>query len=189
MTRLYLIRHGRPASVWGGDDGDPGLDVEGEAQAEFAARTLLTLPQNERPRRVASSPMRRCLETARPLADALGVHVEIVPGVGEIPTPSALDPQARGPWLRQALQGVWSQVRGDLDYEAWRQGVRAAVAARPGAAIFSHFVAINGVVSLLDGDDAVIVFRPGHASITTLDMTPDGLRLLSRGAEAPTGVL
>lgn len=189
MTRLYLIRHGRPAAVWGGDDGDPGLDVEGEAQAEFAARTLLTLPANDRPLRVASSPLRRCLETARPLADALGVDVEIVPGVGEIPTPSALEPQARGPWLRQALQGAWSQVRGDLDYEAWRRGVRTAVEARPGVAIFSHFVAINAVVSLLEGDEAVTVFRPGHASITTLELTPRGLRLISRGAEAATGVL
>ncbi|MGH7022902.1 MAG: histidine phosphatase family protein [Caulobacteraceae bacterium] len=189
MTQLFLIRHGRPAAVWGGDDHDPGLDTEGEAQAEFAARTLLELPDEKRPKRVASSPLRRCLETARPLADALGVAVEIVPEVGEIPTPGALEPAARGPWLRSALQGQWSAIRGDLDYEAWRRGVTAAVMARPGAAIFSHFVAINAVVSLLGGDEAVTVFRPGHASITTLEIAGADLRLVSRGSEAATGVL
>jgi broad specificity phosphatase PhoE len=189
VTRLYLIRHGRPDAVWGGHDRDPGLDAEGEAQAEFAARTLLCLPPDARPSRVASSPMRRCLETARPFADALGVEVEIVPDVGEIPTPATLEPSARGPWLRQALQGPWSAVRGDLDYEVWRRSVLAAVEARAGTAIFSHFVAINAVVSLLEDDEAVTVFRPGHASITTLDWGSNGLRLISRGAESATGVL
>ncbi|HEY5289862.1 MAG TPA: histidine phosphatase family protein [Caulobacteraceae bacterium] len=189
MPRLFLIRHGKPAAAWGGHDDDPGLEPEGEAQAEYAARTLLMLPTSERPIAVASSPMRRCLETARPLADALGVRVEIVPEVGEIPTPRALEAAARGPWLRQALQGRWSAIDGDLDYEAWRQGVTAAVRARPGTAIFSHFVAINAVVSLLGETDTVTVFRPGYASTTTLDIVGGDLRLVSRGSEAATGVL
>jgi broad specificity phosphatase PhoE len=187
--RLYMIRHGRPAAVWGGHDDDPGLDSEGLAQAEAAARVLLDLPERERPKRVASSPMKRCLETAAPFAAALGVKVEVVPDVGEIPTPRALSAAERGPWLRAALQGLWPDVRGDLDYEAWRRGVLAAVAAKPGYAVFSHFVAINAVVSLLENQAEVTVFRPGHASITVLEGDEKGLELVARGAEAVTGVL
>lgn len=189
MTRLYLIRHGRPAAVWGGHDDDPGLDSEGRAQAEAAARLLLALPENERPTRVASSPMKRCRETAVPFAAALGVEVEIVHDVGEIPTPKALKPAERGPWLRGALQGSWPQVKGDLDYEDWRRRVHAAVSARPGYAVFSHFVAINAVVSLIEGEEQVTVFRPDHTSITVLERDGDALRLVARGAEAATGVL
>jgi broad specificity phosphatase PhoE len=189
MTRLYMIRHGRPAVVWGGADEDPGLDAQGEAQAVAAARTLLALPEGARPSRVASSPLRRCRETAQPLADALGVELEIVPEVGEIPTPAGLSPPDRPAWLRAAFGGRWSAIVGDLDYDAWRRAVTAAVAARPRTAIFSHFVAINAALSVIEGRDEVIGFRPDHASITTLDIEGGGLRVVSRGREASTGVL
>jgi broad specificity phosphatase PhoE len=189
MARLYLIRHGRPASTWGGDNDDPGLDRAGASQARAVARTLLGLPAAERPVAVASSPLRRCRETAGPLADALGVPLHIVPAVGEIPTPAGLERSARPAWLRQALGGAWNDILGDLDYEVWRQGVLAAVAARPGFAVFSHFVAINAVLSLLAGETAVIGFRPDHASITVLEPGDSALTVIERGREAPTAVL
>jgi broad specificity phosphatase PhoE len=189
MTRLYMIRHGRPAAVWGGADEDPGLDAEGEAQAIAAAETLLALPEAARPSRVASSPLRRCRETAQPLADALGVALEIVPEVGEIPTPAGLAAADRPAWLRAAFGGRWSDIAGDMDYDAWRHGVTAAVAARPGTAIFSHFVAINAVLSVLEGREEVIGFRPDHTSITTLELEDGAPRVVSRGREASTAVL
>ena len=87
MTRLYLIRHGKPAAVWGEADEDPGLDETGRAQAEAARDYLMSLPEADRPKRVVSSPLRRCRETAMPTAQALGVDLEIDAAVGEIPTP------------------------------------------------------------------------------------------------------
>ena len=189
MTRLFLVRHGRPAAAWGGDDDDPGLDPEGERQAAAVARMLCSLPSGERPTAVASSPLRRCLETAAPLAKALGVSVEIVPGVGEVPTPARLTPAARGPWLRASLLGRWSEIDGDQDYDVWRRAVHDAVKARPGAAIFIHFVAINAVLSVLEGKDEVIGFRPDHASITVLKFIDDEIRIVERGRQASTGVL
>ena len=87
MTAIYLIRHGRPASAWGDDNADPGLDLFGVEQAHTVAARLLGLPEHERPRRVISSPLRRCRETAAPLALALSVTVEVDAAVGEIPTP------------------------------------------------------------------------------------------------------
>lgn len=189
MTYLYMIRHGRPAAAWGGGDDDPGLDPDGARQATEAAQTLMSLPADERPTFVVSSPLRRCIETARPLAMALGTEVEIVTQVGEIPTPAALGPGERGGWLRTSLLGRWPDIRGDLDYDLWRRAVFEAIRQRPGAAIFSHFVAINAVLSVLEGRDEVIAFRPDHTSITVLDASEGEVRLVARGREAATSVL
>jgi broad specificity phosphatase PhoE len=189
MTHIFLIRHGRPASTWGGEDSDPGLDAEGARQAMAAAQALMALPPAERPTRVVSSPLRRCRETAQPFAEALNTEMEIIEAVGEIPTPRAFGPATRGEWLRRSLQGSWSEIVGDLDYDLWRRSVFDAVRVRPRAAIFSHFVAINAVLSVIEGGDQVITFRPDHTSITELDVTGDHLRIVDRGREAATSVL
>jgi len=189
MTRLYLIRHGRPDAAWGAEDPDPGLDAVGRAQAEAARDWLLALPEAERPRGVVSSPLRRCRETARPTAEALGVAMEIDPAVGEIPTPSAIAPADRPAWLRRAFEGDWAEIEGDLDYEAWRRAVVAALLTRGDTAVFSHYVALNAVVSHLAGDDRVLSFQPDHASITVLEANGRSLSLVAKGAEAGTRVL
>lgn len=180
MSRIYMIRHGKPSSTWGGHDDDPGLDEVGRAQAEEAARTLLAL----RPTRVISSPLRRCRETAEPLARLLGVEVEIDPNVGEVPTPADLDPAARPDWLRRVFGGTWA----DADLGAWRAGVAQAVLNHSGAAVFSHYVAINAAVSSALDDDRVMGFRPDHCSITVFE-AGERLILVQKGREAATQVL
>ena len=189
MARLYMIRHGRPAAVWGQADEDPGLDEAGKGQAFSARDWLVGQPAQWRPKRVVSSPLRRCRETAEPTARALGVEVEIDPIVGEIPTPAALHPTERGGWLRQAFQGTWGEIRGDLDYDAWRREIVASLRSRGDTAVFSHYVAINAVVSHLLGEDRVLSFRPDHCSITVLETDGSGLSLVEKGREATTGVL
>jgi broad specificity phosphatase PhoE len=189
MSRLYMIRHGKPRSTWGGADDDPGLDQLGEAQARAARDWLMALPADQRPKRVVSSPLRRCRETAQPTADALAVTVEIDPVVGEIPTPQALHPSERPTWLRAVFQGTWGEIAGDLDYDEWRREIVGSLRARGDTAVFSHYVAINAVVSHLLGDERVLHFRPDHASITVLETDGSRLRLLEKGPEAATGVL
>jgi broad specificity phosphatase PhoE len=189
QPRLYLIRHGKPAAVWGEADDDPGLDAAGQAQAEAARDHLMALPVGERPTRVVSSPLRRCRETAMPTAQALGVELEIDPSVGEIPTPKALTAAERPAWLREVFQGLWRDAKGDLDYDVWRGDVAASLIPRGGTAVFSHYVAINAVISTLAGDDRVMTFRPDHASITTLATDGKTLTLVAKGSEASTGVL
>ncbi|HEX4709155.1 histidine phosphatase family protein [Phenylobacterium sp.] len=189
MARLYLVRHGKPAAVWGGDDDDPGLDETGQAQALAARDWLLALPAVERPTKVVSSPLRRCRETAEPTAQALGVPLEIDERVGEIPTPMTLPAAERGPWLRKSFAGTWAEIEGDLDYDAWRHAITASLAARGNTAVFSHYVATNAVVSQLTGDPRVVVFRPDHTSITVLETDGTDLVLVAKGREATTGVL
>jgi broad specificity phosphatase PhoE len=189
LKRVYVIRHGKPSATWGGDDDDPGLDETGHAQARAARDWLMALPAHERPSQVVSSPLRRCRETAEPTARALGVAVEIDGRVGEIPTPAALSPDERGPWLRKSFAGTWAEIEGDLDYDAWRREITASLAARGNTAIFSHYVATNAVVSQLLGDPRVLAFRPDHASITVLETDGETLTLVEMGREATTSVL
>ena len=189
MSRVYLIRHAKPSATWGGDDDDPGLDDIGRAQAAKAAETLLALPPALRPTRVVSSPLRRCQETAKPYAEAIGAALEIDPAVGEVPTPAALSPEERGPWLRASFGGAWAEIQGDLDYDAWRHSVLKAVASRENAAVFSHFVAINAALTALADEPQVITLRPDHASITVFELNDGVLTLIERGPEAATQVL
>jgi broad specificity phosphatase PhoE len=189
MARLYLIRHGKPSATWGGDDEDPGLDETGQAQARAARDWLLALPEDQRPTKVVSSPLRRCRETAAPTAEALGVTTEIDPRVGEIPTPAALSADERGPWLRTSFAGTWAEIEGDIDYDAWRREIAASLIARGNTAVFSHYVATNAVVSALLGDPRVLAFRPDHASITVLETDGETLSLVEKGREAVTSVL
>ncbi len=189
MSRVHVIRHGRPASTWGGADEDPGLDAEGRAQAEAVARDILALPDSERPNRVVSSPLRRCRETAQPLAEALGVEIQIDPRVGEIPTPAALSAAERPDWLREAFGGRWEEVAGDLDYVAWTRSVAGALVEHGGAAVFSHFVALNAAVSAATGDPKVAAFRPDHCSLTVFEIEGYRLILSRKGREAHSQVL
>lgn len=189
MRQIFLIRHGKPAATWGEADEDPGLDAQGKAQAEAARDHLLSLPLDQRPNRVVSSPLRRCRETAEPTARALGVDIEIDRRVGEIPTPSNLPAADRAAWLKQVFQGRWQDAKGDMDYVEWRDSVGRSLVDRGGTAVFSHFVAINGVLSTISGDPRVITCRPDHTAMTTLRVGVKGLELAQRGAEAATGVL
>lgn len=74
MTEIYLCRHGRTvlnaAGVLRGRL-DPDLDEVGRAQADALAERL-TGRGTEKPIRVVSSPLRRAVHTATPLAVALG---------------------------------------------------------------------------------------------------------------------
>lgn len=187
MTLVHVIRHGKPAATWGGSDEDPGLDATGREQAQAVAREVLALA--ERPSRVVSSPLRRCRETAEPLARALGVTLIVDPRVGEIPTPAALAPAARSAWLKQAFAGRWDEIEGDRDYVAWAQGVAAALREHAGAAVFSHFVALNAAVAVATGRDEVMAFRPDHASRTAFEIVGERLILAEKGREAQSQVL
>ena len=188
-SRLYLIRHGRPASTWGGADDDPGLDGVGEAQARAVADRLMALPDAGRPTSVVSSPLRRCRETAQPLADRLGVEVIIDPAVGEIPDARRSSGRGTAGLASAVLRRRLVEIVGDIDYDDWRRRAVESLGQRAGAAVFSHYVAINGVLSVLAGSTKVIVFRPDHTSCTTLEVGPDGSKVVERGPEAATAVL
>ena len=74
--RIYICRHGeaQPHAL-SGQDLDRPLTKNGRLQARYLASVLGSLDVTEQPRRLLSSPATRTLETARALADELGLGV------------------------------------------------------------------------------------------------------------------
>jgi broad specificity phosphatase PhoE len=72
---LYLVRHGSAGRRNGADphDGDRHLDDRGRRQAAAVSSHLSGQPIEV----VVSSPLPRCVETVAPLADALGLVVQL----------------------------------------------------------------------------------------------------------------
>jgi broad specificity phosphatase PhoE len=181
MATIFLVRHGRAAAAFDAHH-DPGLDELGRAQAEATARFLA--PRG--PCSIYSSPLARALETSQPLAARWGVEALIEPRVAEIPSPTA-DLAARSAWLRQAMQGRWRDLSGDL--QDWRQSlVDCLIALREDSVVFCHFVAINVAVGAARHDDRLVYFRPDYGSVTRLANDDGRLRIVELGVEASTSV-
>jgi broad specificity phosphatase PhoE len=182
---IYLVRHGEPDGAWGVVD-DPGLSSLGRAQATRAGETLSRLPVP--PTSVITSPLARCQETARGLSQALGLNAPplVQAAVGEIPTPIGITDRQK--WLRDVLHGPMDALSDGLSTWA-SQGFQCVSALPAHTVVASHFVAINVIVSKVVGSDKVTTFSPGHASITVLEQTPAGLRLVSLGEETAISLL
>ena len=181
MATIYLIRHGR-ASASFTDGLDPGLDDLGRAQATAACTVLAEYA----PLAIRSSPLRRARETAEPLSRQLRQSITIEERLAEIPSPG-LSLSARGPWLREVMQGRWHEQSAAL--KEWRNALVACLLEiESDTAIFSHFVAINAAVGAAEMDDRVLVFRPDNGSITRIEVSGGELKLIERGDEADTRV-
>lgn len=50
-------------------------------------------------------------------------------------------------------------------------------------AVFTHFIAINVIVGAAMRKEDTIVCKPGHASITELEVSASALKLTAAGAE------
>jgi len=183
VKEIVLVRHGRASGGWD-DDPDPGLDAVGAAQALRVADLLGPLGEPVSPALV-TSPLRRCRETAEPLARRWSVTPTVEPRVAEIPSPMGVPLGERVPWLRAAMAGTWSAL--GPRYEAYRDEVVATIAALPaGAVVVSHFVAINAVLGACLGDDQVLLRSLDNTSVTVIGVSGAGLQLIAGGDEADT---
>ena len=102
--QLTIVRHGTaaPRQGFSGPDRDRPLTADGSAQA----RALVPVLADRHVGAIVSSPARRCIETVTPLAESLGVTIEIV---------DALDEESSGDAALNALieRGL-SMSRGDV---------------------------------------------------------------------------
>jgi len=188
VTTLYLVRHARLAASFG-DAVDPGLDASGTSQAEAVAQELASRLS---PMPIYSSPLRRCRETAQPLATRWVAQPTILAEVGEIPSPP-LSLAERQTWLRNAMAGTWSELKrtappGSPDFDAWRAGLLKAVRGMPAdSVIFSHFVAINIIVGAAQGSELLVSFRPDLTSVTTIEVSGQTISVRSLGRQQGEG--
>jgi broad specificity phosphatase PhoE len=179
--RILLVRHARPEANWH-EHPDSPLDATGRAPAAALADDM----GGGSPRPLLCSPTLRTRETAAPLASRWGVAPEVVPAVGEIPSPTD-DVDLRGSWLREVLQGTWANV--DEPVARWREDLLAALLdLDDGTIVVSHFVAINAAVGAATGNERIIAFRPDHCSRTVLDVDGSALHLVELGHERTTEV-
>lgn len=178
---IFLVRHGEAAAGWGSHP-DPGLSDLGHSQAQRVADHL----ERQGATSIVSSPMRRCRETAAPLEQRLGQIARIEPRISEIETPAGL--ADRPAWLKQVMSGRWDEA--GHDFGRWRAAALEAVSDLPdGTAVFTHFIAINAIVGLIEQREEVIVFRPDHTSVTVLQRERHGLCVARHGGEGHTRVL
>ncbi len=178
MSRLYLVRHGEAAAGFA-EAADPGLSDLGRAQAEAMAADLEPLGRLA----IVVSPLRRCLETAAPLAARWSTMARVDPAVGEVRAPNE-ELMARSEWLRGAIAGTWDDL-GDA-YLGWRQSVvDALLALDADTVVVSHYIAINAALGEATARREVVCARVANCSVTVLDNSV-GLRLVVAGAQGVT---
>ena len=186
MTRIHLIRHGQAQRGWG-EDLDPPLAKAGVAQAEAIARHI---DASLSKMRIFTSPMRRCRETAQPLAAFWRQAPQIAPAVSEIPTPDHAQLHSRTEWLRQVMQEKWQGLTHEHALRDWRQNLLAWLYARDGdCVVFSHFVAINTACGAALSDDRLLSYRPDYCSLWVFEIRDGTLALIRSGREMESKIL
>ena len=200
MTRtLWLVRHAATAMTgarWAGSRSDPPLNDAGRAAADALASALVVRLPKETV--VLASPARRAVETARPIAAALGVAVEMDDDlrevdVGELDGLTFDETAARYPDLARRL------LASDRDID-WPGGERVAdLRARAGTAmarldaagagtvvIVSHGGVIGELIATLAGPDAVEDLWLEAGTAVSLEREGDAWRVSERINPGPT---
>ena len=182
--QIALVRHGRASGGW--DTAlDPDLDDLGRRQAEDVAKNLdqiFVVKEVE----IISSPLLRCRQTASAFAKLRVLPVRVCGEVTEIPSPNGVAMDERVAWLREVMQGRWSDL--DENYLVFRDRIVEFVRAiERDTVIFSHFVAINAVIGALTNDDRLVIRSLDNCSVTLLECDSKGkLRIVQSGHEADT---
>jgi broad specificity phosphatase PhoE len=85
------------------------------------------------------------------------------------------------------MQGEWKNQTDAL--QKWQADmVKCLLDLEQDTAIFTHFVAINAIVTAAEDAAGVLAFRPDNGSITILESDGARLKIVSRGSEANTRV-
>lgn len=188
--RLLLIRHGQtPSNIVGAlDTRAPGASLSplGRIQAEAIPRALAPHQVSK----VYATPRRRTQETARPLAEALGLDLGVLPGTEEVTAgdlemrsdPRAIELYHRrlGAWMRgdlvPAVPGGEDGYEFMARYDAAVRAIEARHQADETVVLISHGAAIRVYVAA----------RASNVDVTTVErgMENTGLAVLDRTSTA-----
>lgn len=172
--QLLLVRHALPLRSEHGEGADPDLSETGLQQVARLPEALARFPIS----RVVSSPQRRAIQTAEPLAQVRELPIEIEDRLAEydrdltsyIPI-EQIRTEFPQEWARMAQGHLPSAV----DEDAFRARVRGAVddlvaAADPDETIaaFSHGGVINVVLHEILGTARLLSFPIDYVSVTRL---------------------
>ncbi|WAJ45051.1 histidine phosphatase family protein [Mycobacterium sp. Aquia_216] len=172
--QVLLVRHALPLRSEHGQGSDPDLSEEGVAQIARLPEALARFPIS----RVVSSPQRRAIQTAEPVAAARQLSIEIDDRFAEydrdlpvyIPVEQIRQENPKE-WARLA-QG---QLPSAVDEHAFRARIVAAVddlvaSGDPDdtVAVFSHGGVINLLLHEILGTARLLSFPVDYASVTRL---------------------
>jgi 2,3-bisphosphoglycerate-dependent phosphoglycerate mutase len=169
---LLIIRHGLPVRIDdAGGPADPGLSESGHEQARRLADWL----RHERITAIWTSPMRRAVQTAEPLAHAFGHEPVVDDELAEFDRNQHFyvpieELKASGdPRYEQIMRG--EPMEGEVDPYTFREVVTVAIeriveANRGGTvAIVCHGGVINAYASHVLGIDFPLFFQPHYTSV------------------------
>ena len=165
---------------------DPALTVLGREQAERLAAWLAFEPID----RVLSSPQRRAIETAEPIAAAHGLEVEVVPGLVEYDAASdSYIPMeelraTNDPHLQAMYEGRWEEF-GAESASSFRARIAETlddvITRNPGRRVVAvcHGGVINVACAITLGLDRHLWFEPHYTSLTRMVASRSGVRSLA----------
>jgi len=171
---------------------DPPLASFGEAQAKEVADYFLSLPEDQRPTAIFSSPYYRCLQTSKPTSIALGVpiYVEhgitewyspVEPGTGLHPRPSSANVlKAHFPEIDDSWSSLWYSSRKGEDVDGLHDRIagfltvflpevqRRFSGAHKRILLVSHAATVIALAQELVGERS-LSFRAACCSLSVLD--------------------
>jgi broad specificity phosphatase PhoE len=176
-VQLLLVRHALPLRSEPGQGSDPELSEQGVEQAKRLPDALARFPVS----RVVSSPQRRAIQTAQPVADALGLTIDVDERLAEYDyglshyTPIE---EASQEDLQRLIDG---HLPGDVDEDAFKARVTAGiddVAVAAGhyetVAVFSHGGVINALVHEAMETKRLLCVQVDYTGVTRLLKSRDG---------------
>jgi 2,3-bisphosphoglycerate-dependent phosphoglycerate mutase len=183
-VELILVRHGLPVRIDDADGpADPELSDEGRAQAVRLAGWLRRDPIDA----VYVSPMRRAIETAEPLADALGIDPVVDEELAEFDREAHFYvpiEELKVAGDERYLKMLRGELDGEVDPDTFREVVAVAVEriieAHPGntVAIVCHGGVINAWASHVLGLSDLLFFEPYYTSVNRFLASSRGHRTL-----------
>ncbi|KAI0078918.1 phosphoglycerate mutase-like protein [Panus rudis PR-1116 ss-1] len=203
VETIYIARHGYRlnwvTTTWKSETGlprDPPLAAFGLTQAKELADYFLSLPEDERPTAIFSSPYYRCLQTAKPVAVALNLplyvdhglsewYSPVVPGSGLHPRPaSAAQLKSYFPEIDESWSSVYYPSRKGEDVDECHDRAGEFLAAlyhevnrrfegrHKKILLVSHAATTIALTRELVGDRS-LPLRVGCCSLTVLKRKPD----------------
>jgi broad specificity phosphatase PhoE len=187
-VNLVWVRHAEPERIASGTGvpANPSLTPRGHEQAARLAAWLAHEPIDV----VVSSPQRRAVETAEPIARAHGLDVEVVDGLVEYDVQSdhyipieELRATKDERWLAM-VEGRWTEFGGE-EPDAFRARIEAAtdalVAAHPGQTVVAvcHGGVINVALAAVLGLDRALWFDPPYTSVSRMAAARTGVRSIT----------
>jgi broad specificity phosphatase PhoE len=173
-VQVLLIRHALPLRSEPGEGSDPDLSEEGIEQAKRLPDALARFPIT----RLVSSPQRRAVQTARPVADALGLDIRIDDRLAEydrdlahyipIEQIAAEHPEELA---RLASGHLPSTVDEDAFLARITEGIRDIASTgehEDTVAVFSHGGVINGLLHTILHTEKILCVNVDYAGITRL---------------------